>query len=389
MVAATSGGEIAGRVVVAALLAVVTTRLSLRLLGVRRGWAAALTAGVAGWLVGGLLALALNDGDWGADGLVLQVLVISVPTTMAAAVGLDLLAAPGSLARPGQAGLVVAPRPLRAVRRRVDVVRRYRELLGLIRAQGFGPLLGAGGKAERQAEPVGVRLRRVLEQAGGVYVKLGQIAATRVDLLPPAVCDELATLQNRAPSEPPDGVRAVIEAELGPVDDVFARFDWEPLAAASIGQTHSARLPSGEEVVVKVQRPGIAEVMERDLAALGLLARLAERRTALGRSLRSGEVLDQFARSLRAELDFRGEVRSMVDMAALVAADQAAGDGDGRAGRPRARRPGVPGPVHAPACWCRSGSTGSPSGTSTSWLRRKSTAGRWPRGCCGRCSARC
>src|SRR5688500_6093708 len=150
MVAATSAGEIAGRVVVAALLAVVTTRLSLRLLGIRRGWTAALTAGVAGWLVGGLLALALNDGDWGADGLVLQVLVISVPTTMAAAVGLDLLAAPGSLARPGQAGLVVAPRPLRAVRRRVDVIRRYRELLGLIRAQGFGPLLGAGGKAERQ-----------------------------------------------------------------------------------------------------------------------------------------------------------------------------------------------------------------------------------------------
>jgi ubiquinone biosynthesis protein len=337
MVAATSAGEIAGRVVVAALLAAVTTRLSLRLLGVRRGWTAALTAGVAGWLVGGLLALALNDGDWGADGLVLQVLVISVPTTMAAAVGLDLLAAPGSLARPGQAGLVVAPRPLRAVRRRVDVVRRYRELLGLIRAQGFGPLLGAGGKAERQAEPVGVRLRRVLEQAGGVYVKLGQIAATRVDLLPPGVCDELATLQNRAPSEPPDGVRAVIEAELGPVDEVFARFDWEPLAAASIGQTHTARLPSSEEVVVKVQRPGIAEVMERDLAALGLLARLAERRTALGRSLRSGEVLDQFARSLRAELDFRGEVRSMVDMAALVAADQAGGDGDRAGGRPPVR----------------------------------------------------
>jgi hypothetical protein len=93
MVAATSAGEIAGRVVVAALLAVVTTRLSLRLLGVRRGWTAALTAGVAGWLVGGLLALALNDGDWDADGLVLQVLVISVRTTMAAAVGLDLCGA--------------------------------------------------------------------------------------------------------------------------------------------------------------------------------------------------------------------------------------------------------------------------------------------------------
>ena len=130
-----------------------TTRLSLRLLGVRRGWTAALTAGVAGWLVGGLLALALNDGEW-VRGLVLQVLVISVPTTMAGRSASTCWRRPvAGPARAGRAG--GAPRPLRAVRRRVDVVRRYHELLGLIRAQGFGPLLGAGGKAERQAEPVG------------------------------------------------------------------------------------------------------------------------------------------------------------------------------------------------------------------------------------------
>jgi ubiquinone biosynthesis protein len=322
-VLAASVGEIAARVVVAAALAVVTTVISLRLLGVRRGWPTALAAGVAGWLLGGLLALRLNDGDWGADDLVLATLAIAVPATMALAVALDLLAPPGSLARAGQAGLVVAPRPLAAVRRRVDVVRRYRELLGLLRAQGFGPWLGAGGRAERAAEPPGVRMRRVLEQAGGVYVKLGQIAATRVDLLPPEVCEELAALQSRAPQVPPEGVRAVVEAELGPVEEVFADFDWEPLAAASVGQTHAAVLPSGEAVVVKVQRPGIADVMERDLAALGLLAGLAERRTPLGRGLRSGEVLDQFARSLRAELDFRGEARAMVDLAALIAADPA------------------------------------------------------------------
>jgi hypothetical protein len=123
-VLAASLGEIAARVVVAAALAVVTTVISLRLLGVRRGWPTALAAGVAGWLLGGLLALRLNDGDWGADDLVLATLAIAVPATMALAVALDLLAPPGSLARAGQAGLVVAPRPLAAVRRRGDVVRR-------------------------------------------------------------------------------------------------------------------------------------------------------------------------------------------------------------------------------------------------------------------------
>ncbi len=327
-VLATSVGEVALRVVVAAALAVITTRLALRLLGVRRGWATALVAGAAGWTIGGLLALGLNGWDWGADGLVIQTLAIAVPATMAIAVGLDLVAAPGSLARAEAAGMLEAPRPLRAVRRRIDVFRRYRELLGLLRAQGFGPMLAAGGRAERAAEPVGVRLRRVLEEAGGVYVKLGQIGATRVDLVPPDICAELAKLQSHAPTEAADGIRAVIESELGrPVEDAFAGFDWEPLAAASIGQTHAARLATGEAVVVKVQRPGIADVMARDLAALALLADFAERRTVIGRSLGTGEVLGQFARSLRAELDFTREARAMADMAALVAANPGSGPG--------------------------------------------------------------
>lgn len=338
---AASFGDVALRIVVAAALAVVTTAVSLRLLGVRRGWAKALGAGLAGWVLGGVLALRLNDGDWGADGLVLQTLAIAVPATMAIAVTLDLLARPGALARAAEAGLLVAPRPLRDVRRRVDVIRRYRELLGLLRAEGFGPWPAAAGQAVRAAEPTGVRLRRVLEAAGGVYVKLGQIAATRIDLLPPDVCAELATLANRVPPEPPDRIREVIEAELGRrVEDVFPEFAWTPLAAASIGQTHAARLPTGEAVVVKVQRPDIAHVMERDLAALALVADFAERRTALGRNVRSGGVLAQFATSLRAELDFRREGRAMAEMAALMAA------GPGPLG---VRVPGV----HADLCTAR------------------------------------
>ena len=297
-----------------------TTLLSLRLLGwpARLGSRASLAA-VIGWGTALCVALGVNGWDWGADGLAIHLLAIGIPATMAAAVTLDLLARPGSLALGERAGLVVTPRPMRAMRRRISVLRRYRELVRLCRQEGFGPFLSATERAERTVDAPGVRLRRVLEQAGGVYVKLGQIAATRVDLLPREVCDELAELQNRVPAEPRERIAPVLEAELGAaVDEVFAEFDWEPLAAASIGQTYRARLHSGEAVVVKVQRPDIEAMMERDLAALALLADLAQRRTPFGQGVRSGDMLAQFATGLRAELDFRHEADAMSEMAALL-----------------------------------------------------------------------
>jgi ubiquinone biosynthesis protein len=302
-----------------AVLAVVTTILSLRLLGGRRGWVKGLVAAVIGWGTALLVALGVSDWEWGADGLAVHLVAIGIPATMAAAVILDLLARPGSLALGERAGLVIAPRPFRAMRRRISVLRRYRELVRLCRQQGFGPFLSAADRAERTIDAPGVRLRRVLEQAGGVYVKLGQIAATRVDLLPPDICNELAELQNRVPAEAQERIALVLEEELGrAVDEVFAEFDWEPLAAASIGQTYRARLHSGESVVVKVQRPDIEVMMERDLAALALLANMAQRRTPFGQGVRSGELLAQFAKGLRQELDFRHEADAMSEMAALL-----------------------------------------------------------------------
>src|SRR4029450_4894813 len=103
-----------------------------------------------------------------------------------------------------------------------------------------------------------------------------------------------------------------------PVETIFAEFDWQPIAAASIGQTYGARLHSGEPVVVKVQRPDIEALMERDLAALALLANLAQRRTPFGQGVRSGELLAQFAKGLREELDFRREADAMSEMASLM-----------------------------------------------------------------------
>ncbi|MET0911423.1 MAG: AarF/UbiB family protein [Ilumatobacteraceae bacterium] len=307
------------RVLLLIALATVTTMLSLRLLGGRRGWVTGLVAAAIGWGTALLLALGVNDWEWSAEDLGIHVVAIGVPATMAVAVILDLLARPGTLALGERAGLVVAPHPVRAIRRRISVLRRYRELLRLTREHGFGPFLSAADRAERTVDPAGVRLRRVLEQAGGVYIKLGQIAATRVDLLPPDVCNELAGLQNRVSAESRERIVAVLEGELGTaVDEVFAEFDWEPLAAASIGQTYRARLHSGEAVVVKVQRPDIEALIERDLAALALLANLAQRRTMFGQGIRSGELLAQFAKGLREELDFRREADAMSEMAALL-----------------------------------------------------------------------
>ena len=315
VLAATAGGVLL-RIVVGVAGAVVITLLALRLLGLRRGWVSALAAGLLGWTLTLIVALGVNHWDWGADGLVLHLLAIGIPTTMTVAVALDLLARPGSLAVGERAGLVVAGRPGRAVRRRIAVLRRYRELAHVARREGFGPLISNAHRAERSEDTEGVRLRRVLESAGGVYIKLGQIAATRLDLLPTDVCAELALLQQHVPPEPRERIEAALQAELGTdLDSIFAEFDWEPLAAASIGQTHRARLMTGEAVVVKIQRPGIEDAMERDLAALGLLADVAQRRTPIGRGIRSGDTLGQFAQSLRAELDFRREADAMVEMA--------------------------------------------------------------------------
>ena len=114
------------------------------------------------------------------------------------------------------------------------------------------------------------------------------------------MCEELATLQNRVPPEPREGIAAVLEAELGDVDDVFAEFDWEPLAAASIGQTHRGRrCAPARRSSSRSSVPASRRRWSATSAALALLADLAQRRTPFGRGLRSGDMLAQFAEGLR------------------------------------------------------------------------------------------
>jgi ubiquinone biosynthesis protein len=214
------------RVVAAIAIAVLVTVVSLRLLGMRRGWGRALASGLIGWGIAAVVALNLVRWDWGADRLFVHTLVIGIPTTMAVAVVLDLLARPGSLALGERAGLVTPPRPLRALRRRIEVLRRYRELIRLARREGFGPLTSSSGRADRTMDAPGVRIRRMLEDAGGVYIKLGQIAATRVDFVPPDIARELGTLQNRVAPVAMEDVKEVLESELGTeVEKVFVEFE--------------------------------------------------------------------------------------------------------------------------------------------------------------------
>jgi ubiquinone biosynthesis protein len=154
----------------------------------------------------------------------------------------------------------------------------------------------------------GERLRLALEELGPIFVKFGQAVSTRRDLLPADIADELAKLQDRVP--PFDGrvARARIEASLGkPVTEAFGAFEEAPLAAASIAQVHAARLPDGREVVVKVLRPGMREVIERDLEVLHALADLAQRYWSEARRLRPRELVDEYQKTVLDELDLMRE----------------------------------------------------------------------------------
>ncbi|CAM3026095.1 MULTISPECIES: ABC1 kinase family protein [Sphingomonas] len=155
------------------------------------------------------------------------------------------------------------------------------------------------------------RTRQAMESLGPVWVKLGQILATRGDLLPPEWIAELEQLHSAAPRLPFDQLRTQVEAALGePPGSAFARFDAEPLAAASIAQVHRAALPDGTEVVLKIRRPGIRPVMEADLRLLGQLAAMAEATNSEARRYGAARIVRELGRDILEELDFTNEGRN-------------------------------------------------------------------------------
>jgi ubiquinone biosynthesis protein len=211
---------------------------------------------------------------------------------------------------------------IRDAQHRMARARRYAEVSNIARRNGLVRQVRVRprfGDHERNVA-FARSLRRTLEEAGVSFVKLGQLMSTRDDLLPPEFITELRSLQDEVVPVPWTLVRDLLAAELGaPVDEVFTQFERQPLAAASIGQMHRATLHSGEQIVVKVQRPGITPVVDRDLDIVLRGAASLEQRAAWARDLGAVELAQGFAAALREELDFRVEARNLTTITASSA----------------------------------------------------------------------
>jgi len=308
---------------------VVLTTVSARLLGVRLRWWGVLVAGFPGLIVGITFIWALTGGGRRPRMLPLPaVLLAALIATMLIAVLLELLARPGRFANiQGRLAVRRMPHPVRSLRARIGRLRRYVEVTRIAGRHGLASFLGAARPAvarrdalaaaggESAARVRGRQLARsfraALEEGGGIFVKLGQVLSTRSDLLPADMIAELSGLQDDVAPAPTADIYSLLAAELGAsVQEVFAWFDPEPLAAGSIAQVHRAQLAAGRQVVVKVQRPGIRQLVDRDIDILLRLARTLEARADWARQYRVAELVEGFANSLGEELDFQVEARS-------------------------------------------------------------------------------
>ncbi len=282
--------------------------LASRLLGVRRSWVKTLVSGLVGYLIGAVVALAAAGWDLEQDGIIRNTFVLALLATMLTSIALDLLARPGTLPIGDAAGRFAVPHPIAELRHRLRPIGRYREIMSIARSNGLGR---RGHNPDTDDMSIGVRLRLTLEECGGMFVKLGQMASTRTDLLPVDITSELSKLQAGAPPAPADDVKQLLEEELGaPVESVFTSFDWEPIAAASIAQAHAARLPNGDEVIVKVQRPRIRRIVDEDVQVVLQLTRTIQDRTVYGTTLDLYGLAREFVTMLYDELDFTIEARN-------------------------------------------------------------------------------
>ncbi|TAM59550.1 AarF/ABC1/UbiB kinase family protein [bacterium] len=192
-------------------------------------------------------------------------------------------------------------------------------ILGLERLVPFHRgLLGHLRRPEPYTEAEHVRL--ALEDLGTTFVKLGQVVSTRSDIVSPELQRELAKLQDQVPPEARTAIEEVLVEELGrPVEELFASFDWSPVAAGSIGQAHGAVLHDGTAVIVKVRRRGVVERVDEDLHILGDLAAVIARRLGPEAPYDAPELVDEFARTLRAELDYITEGHNAERLAQALA----------------------------------------------------------------------
>ncbi len=229
-------------------------------------------------------------------------------------------------------------RKLGVIGRTYRNLNRYRQILAVMFKYGFGDFLEllkldqyveAGLQLISKKQPVHFEklthpqgLRMALEELGPTYIKLGQILSTRPDLIPVEFLRELAKLQDKVPPFSAQDARKIIETELGAaVEDLFADFDDEPLASASIGQVHRATLRTHQEIAVKVQRPGIQKIVEADLEIMLHLATLMEKNIEELAFHRPVNIVNEFARTLEKELDYQLEAANTKRAAFNFASD--------------------------------------------------------------------
>jgi ubiquinone biosynthesis protein len=185
----------------------------------------------------------------------------------------------------------------------------------LVRNSGLSDALGDPSEIVASGDDTDADLADDLEALGPTFVKLGQLLATRSDLLPAEQIESLSRLQDDVAPVPFDEIRDVVETELGArISNVYGSFEEEPLASASLGQVHRATLRDGRELAVKVQRPGIREIVVRDLEVLESFASLLDDHTDVGERYRFTDIVAQFERSLLRELDYRREAVSLDEL---------------------------------------------------------------------------
>jgi ubiquinone biosynthesis protein len=190
---------------------------------------------------------------------------------------------------------------------------RLSEIAQVAVRHGFGYAIDGHKATDPSAEGTarGRHLREMLDELGPTFVKFGQLLSTRPDVVPPDIIAELRGLQDDVRPFPYSDVERTVAEELGqPIERLFTEFQQEPLAAASIGQVHRATLPNGRRVVVKVQRPDAPRKIEADISLMYQAARLAKERIRALDFVDAGEIVDEFARSIRQELDYRLEARN-------------------------------------------------------------------------------
>jgi ubiquinone biosynthesis protein len=188
---------------------------------------------------------------------------------------------------------------------------RLSEIAQVAVRHGFGYLVEGRRHTELEGSSRGRHLRDMLDELGPTFVKFGQLLSTRPDVVPPDIVAELRGLQDNVRPFPFSEVELTIQEDLGqPIERLFTEFEETPLAAASIGQVHRATLPNGRQVVVKVQRPNAPKQIEADLSLLYQAARLAKERIRALDFIDTNDIVDEFARSIRQELDYRMEGRN-------------------------------------------------------------------------------